>query len=86
MLVVAADLTARKNVPNVEGAITRNGNTSPVAPALNRTASSTNASMPRRPINVAGTISPASMTSVSSSKDASMLSIARDTPLTESAS
>ena len=46
----------------------------------------TSASSPRRTINVAGTINPASATSVSSSKVTSMRSITRDTRLTGSAS
>src|SRR5206468_174007 len=63
----------------------RPGRAPPTRPT-SRTASFTNASMPRRTINVAGTINPASATNVSSSKDTPMRSIARDTPPTESAS
>src|SRR5436190_23197388 len=65
--------------------IFRPGREPPTRPA-SRTVWFTNASSPRRPINVAGTINPASATNVSSSKVTSMLSIARDTRLTGSAS
>ena len=113
------NVKARKNVPSVEGAITRNGRTLCVAPARRRSTWSmwvaptriaatkvstfrpgrapptrpprrtiwfTSASRPRRTMSVAGTRSPASATSVGSSKVTATRSIMRDDEFTGSAS